>query len=248
MNTEEYERLEQIDQRHWFYRAKRAVVKHWLDRYLTLAPDDLIIDAGMGTGTWLMEMSSRCRVLGLDNHDESMALARPKVEKVNGRIVKADLNQVGLADGSAAVVTLLDVLEHIDDDVGALRQMIRITKPGGLVLITVPAHQWLWSDWDVALHHRRRYSRAQLIRLVDQPGVELLRCAYFNTFLLPLIGLARTWRRLRGPAANGQRAEDIIPPAAMNALLYWVTAAPACWSLFRPPLGVSLLAVLRRKS
>lgn len=246
MNPEEYQRLARIDRVHWFYRAKRAVVRHWIGRHLTLGPDDLLIDAGMGAGTWLVEMGRHCRILGLDDHEESLALARPRVQAAGGRVIKTGLNRVGLADGCAAVVTLMDVLEHLDDDAGALAEMVRLTRPGGLIVITVPALKWLWSDWDRALHHRRRYARAELLALVKRPGVEILRCAFFNTALLPAIALVRAWRKLRPEAQGAERAEDRVPPWPVNALLEWLTAAPACVGPCRPPWGVSLLAVLRR--
>jgi SAM-dependent methyltransferase len=246
MNPEEYEKLERLDRVHWFYRGKRAIVRHWIARHLRLGPDDLLIDAGMGTGTWLVEMSGACRVLGLDSRDESLAVAGPRLRAVGGEVRKTTLERVDLPDGGAAVVTLMDVLEHLDDDAAALREMIRLTRPGGLIVITVPALRWLWSDWDEALHHRRRYSRAALLALVRQPGVEVLRCAYINTVLLAPIGLVRLGRRLRPPRPGAPRLEDAVPGPTLNALLYRSLVAPACWAWFRPPLGVSLLAVLRR--
>lgn len=248
MNAEEYARLDRIDGQHWFYRGKRAIVRHWIDRYLALGHADLLIDGGCGTGTFLVEMATRCRVLGLDDHDESLALARPRVEAVGGRALRTTLERVDLPDGCATVVTLLDVLEHLDDDHGALAEVVRLVRPGGLVVITVPALRWLWSDWDVALHHRRRYSRGDLLRLIQHPGVEVLRCCYFNSALLPAIGLVRFWRRLQPPKPGVARAEDRIPAPWLNETLYRLLTAPACWSWFRPPCGVSLLAVLRRRS
>jgi SAM-dependent methyltransferase len=247
MNEEEYLRLEEIDRRHWFYQGKRRIVCHWIDRYLRLQPTDLLVDAGAGTGTWLSEMSGRCRVLGLDSSATSIALAGARLTPVGGRLVRTELGRVGLPDACAAVVTMMDVLEHLDDDAGALREMIRLVRPGGLLVVTVPAHRWLWSDWDVALHHRRRYSRRVLLALVNQPGVELLHCAYFNSLLLPAIALVRGWRRLR-PSAAGARLEDRVPSAPVNTLLYHAMVAPACWKALRLPWGVSLLAVLRRVS
>ncbi len=202
----------------------------------------------MGTGTWLVEMSDRCRVLGLDDHDESLAIARPKLAAVGGEALKSTLDHVALPDGCASVVTMLDVLEHLDDDVTALREMIRLTKPGGLLVITVPALRWLWSDWDVTLHHRRRYHRPDLLSLVRQEGVDVLRCTYMNTALLPPIALLRAWRRIKPPKPGAARAEDKIPAGWMNALLNRSLVVPARWGWFRPPLGVSLLAVLRRKA
>lgn len=246
MNPEEYEKLDRLDRVHWFYRGKRAIVRHWIGRYAALGPGDLLIDAGMGTGTWLVEMSRRCRVLGLDDHDESLAVACPRLRAVGGDYRKTTLERVDLPDGCAAVVTLMDVLEHLDDDAAALREMIRLTRPGGLLLITVPALRWLWSDWDVVLHHRRRYDRAGLLDLVRQPGVEVLRCTFMNTALLAPIGLVRLGRKLRPPRPGARRLEDHVPGRMLNALLYHFLTVPACWEWFRPPIGVSLLAVLRR--
>jgi SAM-dependent methyltransferase len=247
MNPDEYTKLSRVDREHWFYRGKRAVVRHWVGRFASLQPDDLWVDAGCGTGTLLVEQSRVCRVLGLDDFEESIALARPRVEAVGGRVLKTSLDRVELPDGCAAVVTLLDVLEHLDDDAAALREMVRLTRPGGLVVVTVPALRALWSDWDVALHHRRRYSRRDLLGVIRMPGVEVVRCAYFNSLLLPPIWLIRAWRKLRPVRPGAERAEDRIPGRPLNELLYRALVTPACWSWFRPPAGVSLLAVLRRR-
>jgi SAM-dependent methyltransferase len=246
MDPSEYAKLDEIEREHWFYRGKRDIVRHWLGRYLKLQPDDLLIDAGMGTGAFLEEMSSRCRVLGIDDHDESLALARPRIEAVGGGVLKSTLDQVPLPDGTAAVVTALDVLEHLDDDRAALRELIRLTRPGGLIILTVPALRWLWSDWDEAVHHRRRYHRPELLELCAEPGVELLRCAYINFATIVPIALIRGWRKLRPPCPDAPRAEDMIPPGPVNFALYqtFVRTAYAGW--LKPPLGVSLLAVLRR--
>lgn len=248
MNPEEYAKLERIDREHWFYRGKREIVRHWIGRYLSLRPGDLLIDAGCGTGTMLVEMSSQCRVLGLDDHDESISLARPKVHAIGGGILQTDLRAIPLAGGCATVALLLDVLEHLDEPAAALDEMIRVVRPGGLLLITVPALRWLWSDWDVALHHRRRYHRRDFAALLARPGVELLRCGYINTVMLLPIAAVRLWRRILPPPPGRSRAEDSIPPAPLNAILRRCFVAPACLEWFRPPAGVSLLAALRRKA
>jgi hypothetical protein len=122
-----------------------------------------------------------------------------------------------------------------------------VTRPGGLVVLTVPALRWLWSDWDVTLHHRRRYHRADLLALVSQPEVEVLHCAYINSAALLPIVLVRLWRRFFPPRPGAERAEDRLPSRPVNALLYHAFVRPACWRWFRPPAGGSLLAVLRVK-
>jgi SAM-dependent methyltransferase len=246
MNSEEYTKLDQIDRRHWFYRGKRAVVRSWIARHLVLRPDDLVIDAGCGTGTFLAEMAGTCKVLGLDDHAESIALAGPRLAAVGGGVLQTTLDRVDLPDGCGAVVTLMDVLEHVDDDAGVLQEMARLVRPGGLVVITVPALRWLWSDWDVSLHHRRRYHRSDLKRVIAASGLDNLHCAYFNTAALPAIGLVRAWRKLRPPKPGKERAEDRVPNRLVNWLLYQMMVIPARWGCLRPPAGVSLLAVLRK--
>ena len=246
MNPDEYEKLLRIDNGHWFYHGKRDIVRHWIDRFIQLKPNDLLIDAGMGTGTWAVEMAARCRVIGIDDHDESLALAAPRVKAAGGRVLKSGLNAVDLPSGVAAVVTLMDVLEHVDDDTGALLEMIRLTRPGGLVVVTVPAIRWLWSYWDEAMHHRRRYTKNELLRSVRQPGVRVLRCAYFNTAMLLPIALVRWYRRIRPAKAGTERSEDWIPPRFLNRMFYYLLAYPACCNFLPAPVGVSLLAVLQR--
>ena len=247
MNPEEYANLERLDRTHWFYRGKHAIVRHWIDHHAPLQRDDVLVDAGMGTGTWLMKMSRRCRLVGLDDHDESLAIARPRLEAVGGRAIKTKLDRVDLPDGSASVVTLMDVLEHLPDDSAALREMVRITRPGGLIVLTVPALKSLWSDWDVSLHHYRRYHRRELMKLFSTVDVDVLRCAYFNSLAVAPITLIRTWRKFRPPREGAIRAENRIPGRALNALLYSAMVIPARWRWFYPPLGVSLLGVLRRR-
>jgi SAM-dependent methyltransferase len=247
MNPEEYEKLAAIDRDHWFYAGKRAIVRHWISRYRRLTSDDVLVDGGMGTGTWLLSMARECRIIGLDDYEESLRIAKPLVEAAGGRAIKTGLGRVDLPDGAASVVTLLDVLEHLDDDAGALREMARLTKPGGLIVITVPALQILWSDWDEVLHHRRRYSRRQLLELIRRtPGVELLHCAYTNTFSLLPIALIRMWRKLVPLKPGAPRMEDQIPAPWLNRILYQLYVPPACAGWWHPPAGVSLLAVMRR--
>lgn len=248
MNPEEYVKLDQLDRTHWFYVGKRKIVRRWIDRYLKLKPDDLLVDAGMGTGTWLVEMSNQCRVLGIDDYQESLDIAIPRLEKVGGKVLKSTLDHVDLPDGVASVVTLMDVIEHLDDDAAAVREMVRITSSGGLIIITVPALMSLWSDWDTILHHRRRYTKAKLQMLFDLEKVEVLHCTYFNSLVLPLVFLVRFWRKWF-PVRGGQiRAEERIPPWPFNDILRITMVWPAVRGWFRPPAGVSLIAVLRRKS
>lgn len=246
MNPEQYTRLRRIEETHWFYTAKRDLVRYWIERYIKLNKEDLLIDAGTGTGTLLVEMSGRCRLLGLDDFEESVLLARPRVESLGGQVLKADLTAVDLPDGAASVVTLLDVLEHVVEDKAALQEMIRLTRPGGLLVVTVPALPVLWSDWDEVLHHKRRYTWHGFKSLITNPQVQVLQCKYVNSILLPAILMVRAFRKLRPPPPDALRAEDCVPPKWINRCCYYSMLLPGKWNWCRPPVGVSLLAVLRK--
>lgn len=215
---------------------------------MDLQADDLLIDAGCGTGTFLVEMSGECRVLGIDDYDESITLARPRVEAVGGEVLRSPLDDIPLPNGSATVVTALDVLEHLDDDQAAVQELTRLLRPGGLLVVTVPALRALWSDWDVSLHHRRRYHRDELRQRLDLPELELLRCSYFNSVALLPIMMVRTWRKLQPLRDGAPRAEDQLPSRWVNELLYQSMVQPACWDWFHPPVGVSLLAIARKRA
>jgi SAM-dependent methyltransferase len=247
MDPAEYANLDRVEQQHWYYQGKRAIVRHWIDRHRPLSTSDFLVDVGCGTGAFLVEMSGRCRVQGVDDHAESIAIARSRVEAVGGQVLQSSLDRVELPDGVAQVVTALDVLEHLDDDAASVRELCRLLAPGGLLVVTVPSLRILWSDWDVALHHRRRYHRGELRQLLAAPELELLRCTYFNSLVFPAVLGIRWWRKLMPPRAGARRAEDRVPPSWLNRLLYRTMVDPACWNWWRPPVGVSLLAVARRR-
>ena len=248
MNADEYARLADVDQEHWFYRGKREIVRHWIQRFRPLDPEDLLIDAGCGTGILATEMTSQCRVVAVDDHEESLALTRPRVLSAGGEVLRSDLSSIPLDDGCASAITALDVLEHLDDDDAAVREFSRLLEPGGLLVVTVPALMILWSDWDETLHHRRRYDRKGLLRALSQPGLEILRCTYFNTLAFFGIAAIRSWRKVRPPQPGALRAEDRIPGRLANTALRKALVWPARIDALHPPFGVSLLGIARRAS
>ncbi len=141
----------------------------------------------------------------------------------------------------------LDVLEHLADDEAALRELLRVTRPGGRLLVTVPAHPWLWSDHDVLAHHERRYTRASLRAVARAAGWSEQRLTGFNVAMLAPIALVRLAQRLR-PAGAAPRSDFERSPAFVDAVLARVLGAEAAW-LRRGrgfPAGVSLLATFTR--
>lgn len=247
MNPNEYNNLANVERNHWFYSGKRAIVRHWIQRLRPLQPNDLLADCGAGTGYFASEMTKTCRVLAVDDYEESLVIARQQLGAE--RVRKGSCTALPLEDASVDVLTALDVIEHVEHDRAAVRDFARVVRPGGLVVITVPALMLLWSDWDLVLHHYRRYTRKSLLEIVPPDLFEVECCQYVNVAALPLVLAIRKYRALKEcfGGKTTARSEDMLPPRLINDLLRWTYVKPACQSVIRFPAGIGLLAVLRRK-
>jgi len=227
------------DRSHWWFRGRLAVIVAALRR--ALPPGRVrLLELGCGSGNVLASLTQFGEAVGMDAHPDLVAAGRAAGLDVRTGRLPDDL---GVAPGWAEVVLLLDVLEHLDDDLAALRAARAALGEGGLVVVTVPAYQWLWSGHDEVLGHRRRYTAARLRAAVERAGFTVLRVSYFNTLLFPLLLAARAWKRLRG-----DRGHDLHrPPAPINRLLERVFAferhlVPRA----ALPFGSSLLLIGRR--
>lgn len=246
MNPEEYNNLAKVEQQHWFYAGKRELVRHWIGHCRPLKPADRLADCGAGTGIFADEMHARCQVVAVDDFDESLQLLRARLGQ--DRVLKGSCTALPLADNSVDVLTALDVIEHVQDDQASVREFLRVLRPGGIAVITVPALMALWSDWDVTLRHHRRYT-APTLRQTVPPGFEILHLHYVNVAVLPAVFLIRKFRALKQRFGFGgvARSEDRIPPAWLNRFLQWLFVRLGSQDAVSFPAGVGLLAVLRKK-
>jgi SAM-dependent methyltransferase len=245
MNPDEYANLDRVEQSHWYYAGKREFVRRWLERIKPPGSGDVLLDCGAGTGRFALEMRERCRVLVLDDHEESLALLRRRFPAEDVLSLSAE-GEVPLPDASVDYLTALDVLEHTPDDGAVTRGFHRLLKPGGLAVVTVPASMALWSDWDVALHHFRRYDRAGLLALFPAAEWEVLHVNYTNVAAFPAVWALRRWRRWFPARAGAKRAEDTVPVAWLNGVLRKLFTSLAM-SRVPFPFGVSLVLVARRR-
>jgi ubiquinone/menaquinone biosynthesis C-methylase UbiE len=247
MNADEYSNLECVERTHWYYSGKRALVRAWLQRARPPQPTDVLLDCGAGTGIFAKEMEAHCRVLVLDDHAEALRLLRTRFRPE--QILSLAGDAVPLPDASLDFVTALDVLEHVPDDAAMVRGFHRLLSPGGIALVTVPASMALWSDWDEALHHFRRYRRPQLRALFTSDRWELIHVNYTNVVVYPAVWWVRKLRTLQkrlGRPAPAGRSEDREPARPINDLLRAIFVRLAMWRV--PfPFGVSLVLVARRR-
>lgn len=244
MNVAEFERMFAIEETHWWYRGRRALVRAALDRWAPARRPLRLLDLASATGMSFRFLADYGEIRGIDISDETIRLC---AQRGITRLVKGDAMRLPFAEGAFDVVLALDAFEHFDDDLQALREVLRVLRPGGLLVATVPAFMALWSPHDEAYHHRRRYRRPQLRERLGQAGFSTLRTSYSSmTLFLPVLALRR-WRRLRGGSETPASDFAVPFPAPVEWLAGAITRAEvALEKRVDLPFGVSLLAVARR--
>lgn len=233
-----YQQMAELDERHWWYRARRQVIAELIRREARPAANAQILEIGCGTGHNLAMLAGFGHVDGLELDDEARAFSERRLGRA---VMSAPLPELaGVPDRHYDLIGAFDVIEHIDDDTAALRSIARKLKPGGKFVMTVPAHQWMWSAHDTVNHHKRRYSRKQLAALIDGSPLKLEKLGYFNSLLFPLAVAQRGAARLR----HSEDADVHLPPAPLNAALKAIFATER-YLVGRLPLppGLSLFAV-----
>ena len=246
MEERELKALLAADEHHWWYRGRRLVIRAELDR-LPLPSEARVLDAGCGSGRTLQELRDYGEVAGIELSELAAAHARGREL---GEVRVGRVESLPWADGSFDLVTCLDVLEHIADDGAALREIRRVTKPGGWLLLTVPAYPSLWSTHDEVNHHHRRYRSGDLRRAASDASWHLHRLTSFNSLLLPAAAAVRVGQRHRHRNGDEHVSELRVGPAWMNGLLERTLRMEA--ALLRRgytlPAGLSLLAVLQNSA
>ena len=245
VKKEIYSQIQNIEQTHWWYIARRKIIFDWVSRVLSDYPTPRVLDVGCGTG-FNVEHLGACgynHVMGLDSSTESLVFCRSR--KLTN-LICGDAAWPPLRHESFDVIMALDLVEHLDDDVQALREFGRLLKSGGSLIVFTPAFDFLWSLQDEVGHHRRRYTAGELQQKLEKVGLRTHKLTYVNTFLFPFIWAGRIALRLFRNSVQVVSEND-LHPAWSNGLLQAIFAAEC--PLLRHvnfPFGVSLLCVARK--
>jgi SAM-dependent methyltransferase len=244
-----YARYSSVQNSHWWYLGRSAIIESTLDRWAGTGPGRRILDLGCGPGGMRPMMSRFGAVFSTDFSPEALRFCA--AQKI-GHLCCAGAVDLPFQDNVFDIALALDVIEHVQDDVAVLREVRRVLKPDGVALITVPAFQFLWGRQDVVSHHLRRYTAGTLENTARQAGLEIAHGSYFNTVLFPMVAGVRLLARCRNalgatPAPASGSDFDSYNPDWLNAILERAFRmerrfVPHC----RLPFGISALIVAKR--
>ncbi len=248
MNLEEYEVMYQVEDHHWWYLGMERITCDLLEH--ALPPDRetrslKILDAGCGTGAVMKYLARYGEVTGFDFSAEALRFSR---RRGHPRLVRASVLDIPFAQDLFDLIVSFDVIcERGVHDERALSEFARILKPGGLVMLRLPAYDWLRGKHDVATHIFHRYTRGEIKAKLEQHGLAPVRLSYANMFLFPVAVAKRLSERLFSPNQTG--SDLTLDPGPMNSVFRSILSAEA--PLIRSaalPFGLTVTALARKES
>jgi len=244
MNSDFYNTYFEVEKSHWWFKVRRNIIFSILSKY-KIEKDKKILDYGCGSGFFVGQLQKKSfNAYGMD-------ISKKAIECGIGRGVKNLFQEnemkVNFPDSYFNVILAMDVIEHIEDDKSAIRELRKLLKSDGYLIITVPAYQWMWGIQDEATHHYRRYTTNSISGLVKNfPDLRILKKTYFNTFLfLPvaLVRLMSKWLNIKN-----RESDFDINNKFINAIFYSIFNLESQFIRFTNfPFGVSILLVLKKK-
>jgi SAM-dependent methyltransferase len=247
MDPSLYPRMAAVEDAHWWFAGRRTICDRLLDR-LQLPAAAQILEPGCGTGGNFPMLAQRGKLFAMDSDDSALSFAASRHLAILARGTLPD--DIPFGDNRFDLALMTDVLEHLDDPVGALRAVRARLTPGGWILLTVPALPRLWSEHDVTHHHRRRYRAAELREILTGAGFNVSYLSHCNFILLPAIAAARLIGKvIAGPLGVADGRHDLaMPPAILNRILFQLFAVERyVVGRLRVPVGVSLIALARAR-
>ena len=238
-----YNHMARLDDVHWWYRGRRQILEKYIERSANLPTDARILEIGCGTGHNLAMLAKFGSVDAIEIDETSRVIAEGRLGR---EIYTSSLPELrDISRNAYDMIALLDVLEHVEDDVAALRSMADCLKQGGKILITVPAHPWMWSNHDVVNHHHRRYTRKSLAKCLTKAGLRFDQLNYFNSLLFPIAVTQRLAAKVFGNESQG----NATLPGPMNNLFEKIFVLERyAIGRFPLPLGLSLVTLVEPAS
>lgn len=231
---------------HWWFVARRRIFLSLLDSHLKNGATGTrrVLDIGCGTGTMLTHLARYGDAEGIDVDAEAIEYCHARGLT---QVSQAPADHLPFDDSTFDLVTALDVIEHIDDDRGALCEVHRVLRPGGTLLLSVPAYRFLWGRQDDINLHKRRYLASEVRERLISAGLQVVRLSYINAVLFPAIAAVRLVRHLLPKPQTLESDFSFPAPRPLNSLLGQVFGAERfVVRQFDIPFGVSIVALARK--
>lgn len=248
MKEEFYFEYSDISEWHWWYIGRKKIILNMLRKYSLTSCENNILDIGCGPGAMIKDFKPYGKTFGVDSNINSVKECR---KRGNLGTCISVASKTPFRESTFSVVLLLDILEHLDNDKDAIEEAIRLCKPGGLIIITVPAFQFLWSNQDIISYHKRRYSMKTIKELVKMNTVEKLKFSYFNFFLFPIVVIIRLFQKaiFKDSANRDVEVSDfsLNRPGFLNNFLKGIFSLESNLIKFSYlPIGSSIICVLKK--
>lgn len=245
MDASEYNKMYHLEEANWWYAGRRDLVLNVAGRInKSISEKPLrILDAGCGTGMNLKCIQDMGEAYGLDISKNALRLSK---SRGLSSLICGSADRLPFKSNLFDLILALDVIEHIEEDLLAIEELNRVLKPGGHLIITVPAFQFLWSEHDQAVHHRRRYAKSSIIRMLQSGGFENEKATYWNFFLFMPVAAMRIIKKFR--RSNEKKQTDLAElPFCLNGLLkILLRIENRILGEFDLPVGVSVMCVCRK--
>jgi len=240
MKEAHYETLFTTEENHWWYRVRRKIVTDLISKYSQ--QEIKIVDIGCGTGRLMLDLQRLGQVFGMDASQKAIEFCRSRGIT---NLQLGDITRLPYEENEFDVVLCLDVLEHTEDDIQAIKEIKRIAKPGGLIIIFVPAFPFLWGVSDIVSNHFRRYTAKEMISKIEKENLHIVEDSYFNSILfLPIFITRKVVNLFKIPL----KSENNLNTGLVNKILFYIFNFEATLlKIIKLPFGVSYLMVLRKQ-
>lgn len=247
MQPRDFDELYSLEDFYWWFVGRRELVRQLIRAYAVHREngrDLCILDGGCGTGGTMKVIADCGEVYGCDVAWSPLEYCR---KRGFSRLAACRVERLSFADSSFDVVASCDVLEHIHDDLAALREMYRLLRAGGVLIMTLPAHPYLWSEHDEALAHLRRYTRREIVSRLQEAGYRIEKLSAAVSFVFPIILTFRLLQRLRSKPPDEPKTDlRILPPLMNNALVTLLRIETWLTRYMNLPIGTSFAVVARK--